>query len=129
MSTGLVLATHGSVLLTATLSRDRAENLRRALQSNREIGVAMGILMQRHALTRDQAFAVLRRASQDANRKLSDIATEVADMGTLAIRRRPGSGADTSGATVVERVPRTHDVRETAGGTASKRAAAPLSST
>jgi len=39
----------------------------------------MGILMQRHALTRDEAFAVLRRASQDANRKLSDIATEVAD--------------------------------------------------
>ena len=89
--TALVLATHGSLLVTALLARDRADNLRRALESNREIGVAMGILMQRHHLTREQAFDVLRVASQYGNRKLSDIATEVADTGILAIRRCPTS--------------------------------------
>jgi hypothetical protein len=94
VGTGLVLATHGSLLVTALLARDRAENLRRALESNREIGVAMGILMGQHRLTREQAFDVLRVASQDANRKLAEIATEVADTGTLEIRRWPSGVPD-----------------------------------
>ena len=91
---GLVLSTHGSLLVTAMLARGRASNLVRALETNREIGVAMGILMQRHTLTREQAFDVLRVASQDSNRKLADVATEVADTGILAIRRWPRTTAD-----------------------------------
>jgi hypothetical protein len=91
---GLVLATHGSLLVTALGARDKAANLRNALESNREIGVAMGILMQRHRLTREQAFDVLRVASQDANRKVADIATEVADTGVLAISRWPAGVSD-----------------------------------
>ncbi|WP_377639075.1 GAF and ANTAR domain-containing protein [Oryzobacter terrae] len=89
LGTGLVLATHGSLLVTALLARDKAENLTKALATNREIGVAMGILMQKHRLTRESAFDVLRVASQDANRKLVDIASEVADTGILAISRWP----------------------------------------
>jgi putative methionine-R-sulfoxide reductase with GAF domain len=88
---GLVLATHAALALSRQMAEDRAENLMRALKSNREIGVAMGILMQQHHLTRDQAFDVLRVASQDSNRKLADIAADVADTGTLEIRRRSGS--------------------------------------
>ena len=45
--------------------------------------------MQRHNLTREQAFDVLRVASQDSNRKLSAVASDVADTGTLAIQRWP----------------------------------------
>jgi hypothetical protein len=90
LGTGLVLATHGSLLVTAMIAREHADNLLRALESNREIGVAMGILMQRHQLTRDQAFGVLRAASQDTNRKLADVATEVAETGTLSVRGWPG---------------------------------------
>ena len=91
VGTGLVLATHGSLLVTAQLARDQAANLLRALESNREIGVAMGILMHRHRLDREQAFAVLRVASQDSNRKLAEVASEVADTGVLEIRRWPVS--------------------------------------
>ncbi len=94
LGTGLVLATHGSLLVTAMIARDHADNLLRALESNREIGVAMGILMQGHQLTRDQAFGVLRAASQDTNRKLADVATEVAETGTLAVRGWPGRVAE-----------------------------------
>lgn len=94
LGTGLVLATHGSALVTALLARDEAANLRAALESNREIGVAMGILMQMHRLSRAQAFDVLRVASQDANRKLVDIATELADTGVLAIKRWPAGSPD-----------------------------------
>ena len=91
IGTGLVLSTHASLLVSTALARGRASNLLRALESNREIGVAMGILMHRHQLTREQAFDVLRVASQDSNRKLVDVATEVADTGTLTIRRWPSS--------------------------------------
>jgi hypothetical protein len=87
VGTGLLLATHGSLLVTALVARDHADNLTLALESNREIGVAMGILMQRHRLSRAQAFDVLRVASQDSNRKLGDIATEVADTGILSVGR------------------------------------------
>ncbi len=85
---GLVLASHGSLLVTATLARGRATNLLRGLESNREIGVAMGILMQQHRISRDEAFDVLRAASQHSNRKLSEVASEVADTGILAVHHR-----------------------------------------
>ena len=86
-----MLATHGSLLVTAQLARDKAANLLKAMESNREIGVAMGILMHRHRLDREQAFAVLRVASQDSNRKLAEVASEVADTGILEIRRWPAA--------------------------------------
>jgi hypothetical protein len=88
-ATGLVLATHGGLLLNTMLAHDRVRNLQRALESNRQIGAAMGVLMNRHGLTLAQAFDVLRAASQDSNRKLADIAADVIDTGTLSIRGWP----------------------------------------
>ena len=43
----------------------------------------MGVLMARYRLTREQALDLLRITSQRSNRKLRDIATEVADTGIL----------------------------------------------
>ncbi|MFL6081128.1 MAG: ANTAR domain-containing protein [Ornithinibacter sp.] len=88
---GLVLATHAAMIVSETIARDRADNLRRALESNREIGVAIGVLMHQHRITREQAFDLLRVASQDSNRKLADVAADVADTGVLTIRRRAGT--------------------------------------
>ena len=88
---GLVLATHGGLLMNTMLANDRARNLKRALESNREIGVAIGVLMHEHRLSQAQAFDVLRAASQDSNRKLADIALEVVDTGTLNIRGWPAN--------------------------------------
>jgi AmiR/NasT family two-component response regulator len=54
--------------------------------------MAMGILMARHQVTDDQAFDLLRIASQNSNRKLADIARDVCDTGALDVcltRRRP----------------------------------------
>lgn len=89
IATGLIIATHAAAIISASMERERADHLRRAQLSNREIGVAMGILMQQHRLTRDQAFDVLRAASQDGNRKLVDVAAEVVDTGTVTLRRWP----------------------------------------
>lgn len=86
---GVVLATHGSLLMSAVMARDVAENLADSLRANREVGVAMGVLMHRHRLTREQAFDLLRLASQELSMDVSEVAATVADTGDLAMLRAP----------------------------------------
>jgi len=57
--------------------------LRQALQSNRTIGTAIGVVMTRYELEPQQAFQVLVRTSQQHNRKLHDIAEELVRTGVL----------------------------------------------
>jgi hypothetical protein len=56
-----------------------------ALNSNRDIGTAIGILMTTHLVTQAQAFTMLRTASQHGHRKLRDIANDVIFTGSLAM--------------------------------------------
>lgn len=72
--------------LTAELAKARqtAVDLSTALESNRAIGAATGILMARHQVTQQQAFDLLRIASQTRHVKLREIAREVVDTGALA---------------------------------------------
>ncbi|MCW2636307.1 MAG: Two-component response regulator receiver and and CheY domain, partial [Blastococcus sp.] len=49
------------------------------------IGQAKGILMERHRLTAHQAFDLLVRTSSTTNRKLRDIADELAETGQLPV--------------------------------------------
>jgi DNA-binding response OmpR family regulator len=65
-------------------AEEKAANLERALASNRQIGAAMGILMARHRLTDDQAFDMLRKASQHRHVKLRDVAEEVTMTGEIS---------------------------------------------
>ncbi len=69
--------------LVAAARHDQVNHLTCALETNREIGVAMGILMANGKLTKPEAFDQLRIASQNVNRKLRDIAADVATTGTL----------------------------------------------
>ncbi len=92
----VLLATHGTLAVAASTARERSVNLEVALSSRTEIGIAMGILMNQHRITRDESFAMLRIASQHSARKLADLATEVADTGMLtlpALARRKTSRA------------------------------------
>ena len=86
---GLLLATHGAVVASAVAHRTHAEQLHEALTSNRKIGQAIGILMATHRLTENQAFDLLRIASQNTNRKLREIAAEVVETGTLDVVSPP----------------------------------------
>ena len=72
--------------LTAELAKARqtAIDLSTALESNRAIGAATGILMARHQVTQQEAFDLLRIASQTRHVKLREIAREVVDTGALA---------------------------------------------
>jgi AmiR/NasT family two-component response regulator len=54
-------------------------DLRAALLTNRTIGMAMGILMERHQLDATRAFEVLTRISQQSNRRVAGLATELVD--------------------------------------------------
>jgi hypothetical protein len=83
MAAGAVFAAFISLALNAQQARAEADHLRIALQTNRQIGIATGILMARGLLTSDQAFDRLRQASQNLNRKLRDIARHVVETGDL----------------------------------------------
>jgi len=86
-ATGAIFAAYCSMALIAARNQHLVNNLRRALETNREIGVAMGILMARDLMTREQAFEALRVASQNLNVKLAEIAAHVAETGELPVRR------------------------------------------
>lgn len=80
---GLLLATHGSLAVGKASANEKARNLLKALENSREIGVAMGIIMARHLVTREQAFHTLRLVSQHKHRKLAEIAAEVVETGEV----------------------------------------------
>src|SRR5262249_24781743 len=82
----VILASHASTALDAAATRVRDSDasdryLRAALDSRGVIGQAQGILMERERITAEQAFDVLRRASQDLNVKLRDVAQRLVDTG------------------------------------------------
>jgi len=80
VETARVLAAHASVVLAYT----RAEqHLWKAIDTRNLIGQAQGMLMQKYGLTADNAFAVLRRYSQDRNIKLAAVAAELTTTGHL----------------------------------------------
>ena len=59
----------------------RVANLTDALRTRELIGQAQGILMERERITADQAFDVLRRASQRMNVKLRSVAESLVETG------------------------------------------------
>ena len=59
----------------------RAANFQAALSSRETIGEAMGILMERERITAQQAFNVLRRASEHLNVKLREVAQNLIETG------------------------------------------------
>jgi transcriptional regulator with GAF, ATPase, and Fis domain len=73
---GSVFAAHAAVALSTALHDEQMEE---ALESRDVIGQAKGILMAREHVNADEAFDMLRRASQRVNVKLRDIARQIAD--------------------------------------------------
>jgi putative methionine-R-sulfoxide reductase with GAF domain len=82
---GLILATLAGVALNSARrhadDQRRLDNLAAALATRELIGQAQGILMERERLSADQAFDILRRASQHLNRKLREVAQDLVETG------------------------------------------------
>jgi hypothetical protein len=78
----LLLATHASLALATTeavtSAKLREAELHRAIDSRDVIGQAKGVLMGRRGISAEEAFDILRSASQNLNVKLAEIAEIVA---------------------------------------------------
>ena len=92
---GLLLASMVRFACSAARSHEdeerRAENLHAALITRELIGQAQGILIERERISADQAFHVLRQASQHLNVKLREVARDLVDTG-----ERPDTGSSRS---------------------------------
>ena len=78
-----ILAAQAAALLAVGEATEHSHHLEEALDRNRKIGMAIGVLMAYHKITQEEAFMLLRLASQSLHRKLRDIAAEVTETGTL----------------------------------------------
>jgi ANTAR domain len=90
---GALLASFANIALSVARVREtenrRTHNLKVALGTREIIGQAEGILMERERITGDQAFDILRRASQNLNIKLREVAQSLIDTG-----ERPDTGSN-----------------------------------
>ncbi|WP_378738968.1 GAF and ANTAR domain-containing protein [Nocardia brasiliensis] len=117
-------ASHTGMLLSAAIHNARqaelTEQLRSALASRSLIDQALGILMGQQRCSREKAFQILRRASQDRNIKLATLAAELIRSYTGSepeqthfnypeSRNRTDAGRDTSAESV--RLTETEDAR------------------
>jgi len=76
----LLFAAHAAVAMVG--AQEQAQ-LRSALGTRDVIGQAKGILMERFKITPDQAFRLLAAASQQTNRRLSEVAEALTQTGEL----------------------------------------------
>ncbi len=83
--TAEIFGTLGGIAFCSAEARarehEKATNLLEALRTREMIGQAQGILMERERLSADQAFDLLRRASQHLNVKLREIAQALVETG------------------------------------------------
>lgn len=73
---GSVLAAHAGVAMSTARER---KQLNEAIENRDVIGQAKGLLMARGDISDDEAFSILRSASQRMNVKLRDVARQVID--------------------------------------------------
>lgn len=75
--TTAILASYCSLALYLQLLDGGVAHPDRLRESHREVGIAIGLLMARHDVSADRAYADLRRASTALNKSLSYIASQV----------------------------------------------------
>jgi GAF domain-containing protein len=93
---GVLLASHAAMALAAERAAERhaavVDQLNQALASRDLIGQAKGILMAREGCNSDQAFDMLRRASQRLNQKLREVAEGIIQSAQTGKSGPPRSG-------------------------------------
>jgi hypothetical protein len=67
------------------ISQQHAEQLQEALHTSRRIGAAVGIVMANRKVTEAAGFLILKKASQNSNRKLRVVADEVVETGDVTV--------------------------------------------
>jgi hypothetical protein len=80
---GLLVGTYASSVVFSSGTSATILNLEKALETNRQIGMAVGVIMTTYRLKPERSFELLRLASMNHNRKLRDVAESVVLTGTL----------------------------------------------
>jgi GAF domain-containing protein len=75
-----LFATHAALALA---DAQRTDKLRVAMANRDVIGMAKGILMERHRITPDRAFDALSKTSQQTNQRLHVVAQRLVETGEL----------------------------------------------
>lgn len=70
--------------------RNTGQQLQTALNENREVSMAVGLLMERRQLNRQQAFEALRSSARTQRRKIAEVAEELLSAAELLNRDKPG---------------------------------------
>jgi GAF domain-containing protein len=86
---GAMLSAMAALALQNAGAQRKTDNLEVALESSRQIGTAIGILMSSRLITADRAFDELRTVSQHTHRKIRDVAAEVMETGALPDAKPP----------------------------------------
>ena len=81
---GAAYAGQAAIALDRAALQIAVANLQTAIDTNRDIGAAVGILMAHHRIDYQDAYLLLRTSSQNDNRKLRDVAA-----GVLTTRELP----------------------------------------
>jgi hypothetical protein len=77
-----ILAAHGAVAFSAVMDRQKTIDLAPSDRRARCHRPGQGILMYKHRITGEQAFDLLRIASQRLNQCLRDVAARVTESGS-----------------------------------------------
>jgi hypothetical protein len=97
---GLLLAAMASLAVESAQGHEaderRAKDLHAALVTRELIGQAQGILMEREHIGSDEAFDILRRASQYQNLALREVARDLIETGERPDTGRPGRAGSRS---------------------------------
>lgn len=88
-----VVGAHASVALARLRSE---QDLWKAVDSRHLIGLAQGLLMERYSINAEQSFSVLRRYSQNHNKKLIDVAGQLIETRTLPGETGRSNGRSTT---------------------------------
>ncbi|NNM45122.1 ANTAR domain-containing protein [Knoellia koreensis] len=76
---GALIASFVSVALTAAGRRDTADDLRRGLDDDREVGKAVGLLMASHRIPEERAMALLEEVSRTTGERLAVVARDLTE--------------------------------------------------
>lgn len=88
-ATGIAFAAHAAVALSTAIHEEQMDQ---ALQSRDLIGQAKGLIMAREGVDADEAFKILRRASQRLNVKLRVLAQSMVDASPRSEGPAPAAG-------------------------------------
>ncbi|MCE3551685.1 ANTAR domain-containing protein [Pseudonocardia sp. RS11V-5] len=75
--------TERELLRALEAARARTEHLECAVENARTTGIAIGILVERHRITPDEAFAAIVRAGRASNRTVREVAQALVESGEL----------------------------------------------